>query len=522
MSSERENIRRKVHARQEEEAQIFGKAPEPMPESETTRAETKEIPSPDILQALDRNTDGDADLFVRLHRGVFVYDHSVERWFIFSEHSWHEDVTDQSIKAIRTLVDKYVREAAMQAWQRAKYARCRDQKAEKEHESKERALLKRIKALQSLKRKNDILVLARSGNDTLALTGDEWDLDPWLLGVANGVVNLKDGSFRAGRPEDYIKTAAPTKWQGLSTACPTWERFLTDVFDGDKELISFIWRLLGYGLIGLQILHYFIILWGVGRNGKGTLLETLHYVLGNYTLKAEAELLLEQRHARMAGAPNSSILSLRGRRIVWASETSEGRRFNVGRLKELVGGDTLNARPVFGKHHIQFRPTHLLLLLTNAKPSAPASDYALWQRIFLVPFKLSFVENPRQPNERQADLNLNDKLKAEASGILSWLVRGCLAWQQEGLRPPEIVKAATSEYRKEEDLVERFLADRCLIGQSYEIQAGILYRKYTEWAEDMGLKPITGIQFGKEMQTRFESYQKRYVFYIGVRLHEEG
>lgn len=74
----------------------------------------------------------------------------------------------------------------------------------------------------------------------------------------------------------------------------------------------------------------------------------------------------------------------------------------------------------------------------------------------MIPFNIRFVDNPKSDNEKQADHNLLEKLKAEAPGILAWLVRGCIAWQKEGLNQPDIVKAATREYQQEEDLIERF------------------------------------------------------------------
>jgi putative DNA primase/helicase len=277
--------------------------------------------------------------------------------------------------------------------------------------------------------------------------------------------------------------------------------------------------LLGYGITGLAILHVFIILWGMGRNGKGTLLETLKAVLGEFALKTESELLLEQKQARQAGAPNSSVLSLRGRRIVWASETSDGRRLNTGKLKELVGGDTLNARPLFGKHHIQFAPSHLLLLLTNSKPVAPAGDYALWQRVHLIPFDRAFIDNPKALNESKADPYLLDKLKAEASGILAWLVRGCLTWQKEGLNPPDIVRAATEDYKNDEDTLGHFIDERCILGEACHVRAGELFQAWKAWAEINGSTYLSGKTFGTEIRRRFSRDEDNAgKYYIGIGL----
>ena len=478
---------------------------------------SENIQSDVVLKALNRNADGDADLFIELHRERLIYDCAAGRWYKWSGHWWNEDLTAEALQAVSAVVEVYETEARKQSWLRAKAAKEKDNKAGAQHRINESALFKRMKLLQSLFRKQEVLVLARSGARTLAITGDEWDKDPWVLAVLNGVIDMKTGKLSSGNPTDFIKTAAPTEWRGINEPCYVWDRFIADIFGNNTDLIAFIQRLLGYGITGLSILHIFIILWGIGRNGKGTILETLRHTLGEYAMKTESELLLEQKYSRQAGSPNSGILSLRGRRIVWASETNDGRRLNAGKIKELCGGDTLNARAVFGKNHVQFEPSHQLLLLTNSKPSAPASDYALWKRIYLIPFSQSFVDGPQAPNEKKADPYLSEKLKAEAPGILAWLVRGCLAWQREGLNPPDIVKVATEGYRKDEDLIGRFIDEKLVRGESCRTKASDAYQAFKKWCEENGLHTPSGTRFGKEMKQRFDSCKDvGSIFYNGI------
>ena len=152
-----------------------------------------------------------------------------------------------------------------------------------------------------------------------------------LLGCSNGVIDLTSGEHRPGRPTDYIKTFAPTPWLGLDAPAPLWAQFLAEIFAGDQELISYIQRLLGYGITGKTTEHILPIFYGPhGRNGKGTLLETVGRVLGEIAGPIEAEMLLLQTHPRQGGAPTSDIMALRGRRLVWASETGEGRHLDGG------------------------------------------------------------------------------------------------------------------------------------------------------------------------------------------------
>ena len=168
-------------------------------------------------------------------------------------------------------------------------------------------------------------------------------------------------------------------------------------------MVSFLQRLLGYGIIGESFLHLLVIFWGRGRNGKTTLFEFLKYVLGRLAHKTRAETLLEVKYQRGSGAPDADTLELRGKRIVYATEPKSGGAWNIEKLKEMTGGDTLNARAPFGKRPVEFSPSYLLLVATNDKPDAPTAGFAFWERIVLVEFPVSFIANPKMPNERQAD-----------------------------------------------------------------------------------------------------------------------
>jgi|LGOV01.1.fsa_nt_gb putative DNA primase/helicase len=485
-------------------------------EHASNTVEVSKFTSKEILGALNSNEDGDAWIYIESHRGHFLYDHAAKTWHKWTGNYWEEDLIDEVIASIQAVIEVYGEEAQRQIWVLKK---TKNQAEAERATATIDALTKRINGLRTLRRKENILHLAKVGRESLAIIGSEWDRDPWLLGCQNGVIDLRTGQHRPGKPEDYIKTVAPTEWLGLDAPALRWGQFLIEIFDGDNGLIAYMQKLLGYGVTGFNTEHVYPILWGIGRNGKSTLLEILKHALGKLAYKAEAEILLEQKNTRQSGAPNSSIIALRGKRIVWASETNEGRRLDVSKVKEISGGDTLNARPLYAKRHIEFETTHLLFLLTNYKPHVPARDFALWHRIFLIPFTQSFLDDPAQDNERKAEKDLLGKLKMESSGILAWLVRGCLAWQQEGLNPPESIKAATKAYQEDEDLTGHFLDDFCIIAPNTEVKAGQLYEAYKKWCNDMGHRAMSGTRFGKEIKGRFNSYKTRQgVFYMGLGL----
>lgn len=479
-----------------------------------------------ILEMLDKNEVGDARIFIEQNYGKFVYDHSVGRWYEWQEHYWKEDISNRTMAAIEKVNKIYYEEINRQNQMRLQAEKAKQTEKAAQHENNLKELFKRIRALQSAKRRENVLKLSsvdwtQEGYKSLSITGDEWDRNPMLLGCKNGVVELFTGNFRSGKPEDYIKTITPTEWKGIDITALTWERFLKEIFNNDTKLIDYIQRLFGYAITGKITEHRFPIFYGSGRNGKGTLLETISFLLGDLAGPVEAELLLDQYRAKQSGGPTSDIMALRGKRLVWASETKEGRSLNIGKLKWLTGADTRVGRPPFGKHQITYTPTDTLFLLTNHKPHVPANDYSTWQRIHLIPFNLSFVDEPKKDFERQRDPDLLDKLKAEAPGILAWLVRGCLEWGYQGLNPPESVKAATNDYRKDEDIIGHFISERCTLKDSAEIKASSLYKAYQKWCEEMGHRPINGTRFGRELKERFDSYKEGYVYYTGIEVLDE-
>ena len=506
-------IQEKAQAKIEEERQKFELSKDPS--SRFTEGE--------IHKALKSEQDGDAWLFIRVYRDRLCYDHAARRWYEWKGHYWEEDLIEEVLAALEALVEIYAKEASRWSWVALKAARENNTEGRKTAELKEHQFLKKISVIQKTSWKHGVLTMAAAGRRSLAITGQEWDRDPWLLGCGNGVIELKTGAFRAGRQSDYIKTLSPTAWKGINESAPTWEKFISEIFNGSQDLAAYIQRLLGYSITGVTREDVFPIFWGQGRNGKGTMLETLQFVLGPLARPVKSELLLDQSRIRPSNAPDPDLMSLRGLRIAWASETGEGGRLNEGKAKILSGSDTIAARPPYARSEVSFPPTHNVFLLTNYKPKANPNDYALWNRIHLVPFTVSFVDNPRSPNERKKDHELKTKLCAEAPGILAWLVRGCLEWQKQRLNPPEIVKQATAQYREGEDDIGRFISECCVIDRRATVKAGKLYEAYETWCKELGLAKNSGRRFGSSIKERFDVTPRTSsgIYYLGIGLLNE-
>jgi putative DNA primase/helicase len=184
-------------------------------------------------------------------------------------------------------------------------------------------------------------------------------------------------------------------------------------------------------------------------------------------------------------------------------------------IKEFTGGDPIRARRM-REDPWEFLPTHKILLCTNHRPRVKGTDHAIWRRLRLIPFNVTFADD-------QQDKSLPQKLRRELPGILAWCVAGFDDWRAAGgLNPPVEVIRATAHYRKDEDVVEGFLDEECVRGAGLEERATPLYQRYRGWAEACGETPITQHRFGGAMTEKgFERGTNNGTVYKGLKLRPE-
>lgn len=471
-----------------------------------------------VLQCATDGERGDARLFVELIRDNYIFDHTSRIWYRWDNHFWVEDGNNSILVELDRLIEVYEKQCHLLASQAIGYLKKGNKSHAEEIEEKRKILLKKISHLQKKEWRRHVLEFACAGENSLGITGQEWDQQPHLLACPNGVLDIMGGTFREGRRDDYLKTICPTEWKGLLAPAPRWQEFLLQITDGDKELVDFLQRLFGYSLSGQVVEHIFPVFWGAGRNGKGVLQEVLNHILGPLSLPVPAEMLLKQTYSRSSASPSPDIMALRGKRMVWASETGEGRKLDIAKVKWLVGGDRLVGRDVFGKRMVNFAPTHTLFLLTNSRPHIDPDDEAIWERVFLIPFTLSFVDRPEAPHQRQRDPRLASSLKQEASGILAWLIQGLQAWQENGLQPPPKVLAATQEYRQDEDHLQEFINDCCILEPSASVKASQITETYRNWCYFNKIEPLSNKKLGEKLSEKFEKKKSSNNLYKGIRL----
>lgn len=450
----------RVASRVQVEQAQHGETPSPPASATPSAPYTPPVPLSDdfIMKCFKANRVGDAMLYNALHRGRYVYIKKWGRFIRWAGHHWEEDIMETSQAAIEAVCGEYLRVVSNLGKQADDAVG--DEKALIERKRED--LLKRVSSLRAPSGREQLLKCTHTIADPLAITGDELDQQPYLLACQNGVIDLRSGEFRNGRPEDYVLNACPIEWKGIDAPCPTFEKFIYSCHENDN-IVAFLQRALGYGIMGARDDHYWFVFYGArGRNGKDTLFKVLGEILGEDLLSTiDTAVLLDTKQVRNSASASPDILSLRGKRMAIASEAEDGQKFAMSKLKLLTGGGKLEARGTYDKSYTRWKQTHLLFLLTNEIPRAKADDDAFWTRTLAVPWKLRFVDKPKTPDERPRDSKMEYKLMKELSGILAWLVRGCLAYQEIGLQPPEEVLACTNDRRTAFDDVGRFLEECC-------------------------------------------------------------
>lgn len=300
-------------------------------------------------------------------------------------------------------------------------------------------------SLQKLKYMAAVETLAQR-DERLVKSFETWNSDPWLLGTPAGTVDLRTGKTRVASPHDFITKAtavAPAAW----AKCPQWLAFMKQATAGDEDLIRFLQQIAGYALTGSAREQALFFLYGPGGNGKGIFVNTMAALMGDYAVAAAMNTFTASKNERHS----TDLAMLRGARLVTASETNQGQKWDQQRIAALTGEDIISAR-FMRQDNFQFKPEFTLIILGNYKPALASVDDAMRRRFNIIPFE----HKPASP-----DHDLFEKLKPEWPGILRWMIEGALDWQAEGLQRAQSVVTKTDQYFYDEDTLKHWIDDEC-------------------------------------------------------------
>ena len=428
---------------------------------------------------------GNGRMFVDFFRSIILMNDTRGRWYIYDGRVWRPDQHDIKIAEMA----KDFRDALLAFAPSITSEDTRNR------------YLKRVDALDQRKYR-DLMVKDAASDPTVTVDMSAFDRDKFLFNCHNGTINLITGEFRPHDPKDMLTKMTEVDYVP-NAVCERWLTFMDEVMEGDKERIKYLQKAIGYAMSGDTRLECMFILYGAtSRNGKGTTMETVLRILGEYGRTAKPDMLSKKGFADSSG-PSEDVARLNGARMVNVSEPEKSMQIDASLTKQMTGNNILTAR-FLRENSFEFKPQFKLFIDTNHLPQI--SDMTLFEsdRIKIIPFNRHFTAE-----ERDIDLKSFFAKPENLSGILNWCLEGFKLYMQEGLEMPDSVEAATTEYRQQSDRIMMFTSQcvRKEIGQ--ELRAQAVYNRYKDWCAENGFKYENASNFRKKMEQAGYIYQRR-------------
>jgi putative DNA primase/helicase len=432
----------------------------------------------DIIRLAYQGEQGLAELLAMLFKGKFLYNHTKRLFVYYALGCWLVDQTKWTrLQAINTL-KAHLKMTSDQVDDEVSTFAVRNDSLDEEERKKIKQLEKSRDALRALALKLNKKALIENvlelSSSLLPAVSNDFDKDPYLFNLANGTMDFRTGKFREHKPDDLLSKQSLIEYEPKAD-CPKWKTFLEQIFAQDKELIGFIQQCIGYSLTGLTDLQSLLFCFGPGGNGKSNFFSVIKMLLGDYYVNIPIDVLLMKQRDNNS---DYQLAKLKGARVVVASEITQGKSLHESLVKDLTGGDPINARKIFESPYT-FEPTHKLWLYGNHKPVIKGTDNGIWRRILLIPFLVT-IEKTKQREKSE----MLSEFTAELPGILNWAIDGYRRYSlTKKLVVPECVLRATQAYREESDSLAAFIEERCTINKAFVCLCTDFLAEYKKWCE---------------------------------------
>lgn len=445
---------------------------------------------------------GMANLFGVLYNKEARYCAEHKSWFTYHEGAWRKDegaiLVSEKIKDFVRLMILYCGEIT--------------------DDDTRKAYTKFVNSMGDRRMRDRIL---KDATGELRIAAAQFDANPYLINCLNGTYDLSDFTFREPRWDDYLTMQTNFRHTvSRDIRCERWEKFIDEVTENNHDKADFLQRALGYSMLGMSNEECMFILHGkTTRNGKSTLLNTIEYMLGDYSKVVPVGMICKGDRQKDAEAASPTLAGLKGKRFVTMSESNEYGKMDEEKIKQLTGGEEISARALY-QSAITFKPQFTLWLSCNDLPLVTDKSLFASERIKVIEFNRHF-----SPQEQ--DTHLKDELTTmEAmSGIFMWLVRGYIRYKEHGLVMSEELTQVVRNYERDNDLVLQFLESRCVQSEEANIKAKDLYNAYKLWAKSEGAFILSARKFNAEMERHPEWFERKstssgFVIYWGVKLKE--
>ena len=426
---------------------------------------------------------GNGRLFADVFKDKARYVPERKKWYCFDGTRWCEDVGSLKVMELcKKLADNLLKYALTIT-----------------DEHKRTEFIKHCNKWQIRRNRETILKDACS---IYPLSMCEFDRNPYLFNCANGTLNLETMVFYEYNAEDFLTKISPVVYDPIATSV-RFESFITEVMSNDEEKAKFLQKGLGYALTGDTKYECMFLLYGATtRNGKGTLMESILGVMGDYGKSVRPETIAVKQN-NSSQSPSEDIARLSGLRFANISEPSRGLILNAAQVKSMTGNDTINARYLH-ENSFDFKPQFKIYVNTNYLPTITDMTLFSSNRILIIPFDRHF-----EPWEQDNTLKKEFAKHETQSAILNWLIQGHILLEKEGLNPPKAVIDATNQYCHDSDKVQLFI-DECLEEQADgEIKACLVYNAYKNWCVENGYYPESNRNFYKALSAKADFVEKR-------------
>ena len=443
-------------------------------------------------------------------------------WNRFKNHRWK---TDKGLslrsKISEELYDKFTQKEAQLMHEIQEYNDDENRKTFISNKLKTIGLIK-----QKLKKTNDKNNIMREAAE---LFYDEefirkMDTNKYLLCFNNGVIDFKNKVFREGYPEDYITKCTKINYIPFDEIdqkdkIDEIHEFMNKLFP-IVDLNKYMWDHFASCLIGANKNQTFHVYHGSGSNGKSIVADLMSVSLGEYKGTVPITLVTEKRG--LIGGTSDEVLKLKGVRYAVMQEPTKGVKLNEGIMKELTGGDPIQARGLYSESEI-FEPQFNLVVCTNNLFDIESNDDGTWRRIRKCDFLSKFVDDGESYNDDTKyvyvkDKSLKDKLPELAPIFVSMLVKR--AFETDGIvENCETILNASNKYRKGQDHISGFITERIIkTGEpSDKIGKRDLYEEFKLWfQQEQGARKVPkGEELYEYMNKKFGECSKK--GWIGVK-----